>query len=360
MGSFYEKLSYSIGNEDASTEQEALQLTPQCRVISVTASGDRPLNLLTTECKELLSIDANPVQNHLLKLKAAAMQTLDYPDYLAFLGLEEEPNRLKWFKEMASKLDEPSQQFWQKNQKMIAKGVIYQGTVERLCQLVSFLIQMARGSKIKKLFEFDDLEEQKNFLEKNWETPFWKGAFNFCLHPWMTRLFIGDPGLYLTIDPTITPGKYIYHHMHSFLKRRLAKESLLLSLVLKGKVQKEAYSPYLTEEGIKKIRPRLDKVKVYTAHLVEFLENAEENSIDRFSLSDVASYLKQPDYIRMIKAMYRAARPGARFCLRQFLSSHEIPSNLNSYFKREYGLEEKLQEKENCFLYRFNVGTIVK
>ncbi len=67
MANFFERLSYSFGNEDWLTEQRALQISPNDSVICITASGDRPLNLLTSDCKEILAIDANPIQNHLLQ-----------------------------------------------------------------------------------------------------------------------------------------------------------------------------------------------------------------------------------------------------------------------------------------------------
>ena len=360
MGGFFEKLSYSLGNEDWLIEQQALQIRSDSRVLAVTASGDRPLNLLSVPCGELITIDANAVQNHLLHLKCAALEALDYHDYLAFLGLTPHSNRLKLWEEVSIKLNAASQLFWKNHKKWIEKGVIYQGTIEKLCGFVSTGMKYIRGKKIEQLFSFDDLEEQQLFLKEHWETPLWKKGIIFCLHPWITRFMIGDPGLYLTLGPSITPGQYIYDAIHSFLERRLAKESPLLSLVFQGKIKEALYPPYLKEEGGRAILPQLNKMQVHTAHLVEFLESAIEGSIDRFSLSDVASYLRHPEYIRMMKAIYRAAKPGARFCIRQFLSSHEIPEELNSYFHRDYLLEKKLQEGESCFLYRFHVGTIIK
>lgn len=67
MGLFYSRLSYSIGNEDWKTEQKALQITPEDRILCVTASGDRPLNLLYSNCKEIVSVDANPFKNSQVK-----------------------------------------------------------------------------------------------------------------------------------------------------------------------------------------------------------------------------------------------------------------------------------------------------
>ena len=87
MASFFSQLRYSFGNEDWQTEKEALDIKPQDVVLCITASGDRPLNLLTRECQRMVCVDANRIQNHLLELKAAAIAVLDYKTILDLLEL---------------------------------------------------------------------------------------------------------------------------------------------------------------------------------------------------------------------------------------------------------------------------------
>src|SRR4029078_5372714 len=83
---FYNRLNYSLGNEDWHVEAQALRIVPKDRVVCVTASGDRPMHLLMTECAEIISIDMNRIQTYLLELKIAAITHLDFEKYLAFLG----------------------------------------------------------------------------------------------------------------------------------------------------------------------------------------------------------------------------------------------------------------------------------
>ena len=54
----------------------------------------------------------------------------------------------------------------------------------------------------------------------------------------------------------------------------------------------------------------------------------------------------------------KSAKPGARFCLRQFMSAYDIPDDLQPYFTRDTSLEKHLECMDNCFIYRFYVGTI--
>lgn len=357
MKNFFSLLRYSFGNEDWRTEEEALDIQPQDQVLCITASGDRPLNLLIRECQKIVCIDANPVQNHLLQLKAAAMQALDYEDYLAFLGAKPCKNRRQILQYLLPLMDPRTAYFWDKRRKMIAKGVLYQGAVERLTSIVSKVFALTRGKKVQRLFAMNNIEEQRKFLREEWDSRFLRKCFNLILNTFLSRMIIEDPGL-TNFSGEIKPGNYIYDRINASLERELAKKNPLLSLLLKGKVSQEAFSPYLTEEGVQAIKSRLSVLEIRTVNILNYLESLSEPKFDVFSLSDVASYLSYPDFIRLLKGIIKTAKPGARFCLRQFLSSYEIPQNLQSYFVRDKSLEKRLERLDNCFVYRFMVGTI--
>lgn len=360
MGSFYSRLSYSFGNEDWETEQKALQLKPTDTVLCVTASGDRPLNLLTRELSHLVAIDANPLQNALFDLKRTALHTLPYKNYLAFIGVDSCKKRLKTYSEIENLLDPMTSALWEQLPNKINRGVLYEGTVEKILNALSSMMRIFRGKKIDQLFSMNNLEEQKVFLLEKWHTNFWKKTFHIALHPAITRTFIRDPGLYEYVDPNIHIGNHIYSCVHNYLNCYLAKESVLLSLIFKGKVDRNHFPPYLTEEGVKKIKQQVSKTEFHTADLITYVENAQNSSFDCFSLSDVASYMNKEQFNRLVEGVYHAAKPGARFCMREFLSNHEIPHHLTPYFKRDQALEQKLQKEDRCFVYKFMVGTIEK
>lgn len=359
MASFFSLLRYSFGNEDWRTEEEAVDMLPDDQVLCITASGDRPLNLLSRPCRKMVCVDANPVQNYLLQLKAAAMRVLEYNDYLVFLGAVPGKGRRKTLEKLLPYMDPQAAQFWVKHEKMIEKGIIYQGTVERLTYIVAKFFSLLRGKKVKRLFSIDDLEEQKKFVQEEWDSYFWRQIFKVVLNPLISRFIIEDPGL-TNIGADIKPGTYIYERIHASLERELAKKTPLLSLLLRGRVGPEAYSPYLKEEGAKVIKTHLSSLEIHTSDIVSYLDSISEPTFDIFSLSDVASYLSYPNFIRLLNNLIRIAKPGARFCLRQFLSSYEIPADFQRYFQRNKALEQRLERQDNCFVYRFLVGTIVQ
>jgi S-adenosylmethionine-diacylglycerol 3-amino-3-carboxypropyl transferase len=360
MTNFYSRLSYSFGNEDWATEHKALQITPSDRVLCVTASGDRPLNLMTARLREIIAIDANPLQNALFDLKKVALTKLSYADYMAFLGIKPSKNRLQTFAKLEKNLDPMTTALWELLPKKIEKGILYQGSVEKLLKIASSCLRTFRGKKIDKLFSIKNIQEQQQFIESQWHTYLWKKTFHFVLHPVITRNLIKDPGLYEHIEPNIHVGNQLYERLHNYLKKNLARDSLLLSLIFNGKVDPRHFPPYLTEDGIAKIKKQVSKARFHTDDLVSYIGKAESNSFDCFSVSDVASYMNKEDFNRLMQGIYRCAKPGARFCIRQFLSNHEIPEDLAPHFKRNRLLDNKLQEEDRCCVYRFMTGTIEK
>jgi S-adenosylmethionine-diacylglycerol 3-amino-3-carboxypropyl transferase len=92
---FMTTLNYASCNEDWRSEWDALKITSDDRILCITGSGDRPLNLLFQGPGKVIAMDLNPVQNHLLRLKVAAMKELPYDEgskrghtyFFSFFGL---------------------------------------------------------------------------------------------------------------------------------------------------------------------------------------------------------------------------------------------------------------------------------
>lgn len=360
MTNFYSKLSYSFGNEDWRTEVKALQVQETDTIVCVTASGDRPLNLLTKKCKQLISVDANPIQTFLLDLKRAAMSNLSYDQYAEFLGLRASHQIVDLFEKIEKDLHKESRSFWRSQLGILQKGVIYQGQVEKLCSKTSQLIKLIRGSGISQLTEFNNIEEQRDFIKKKWDKPLWRSAFKLLLNPKYSKYYIDDPGLTNHIGQSIVPGEYIFNRMTESLYAFLAKENPLFSLIVNGFVLESGYSPYLLESHYLQIKSNLNHLSYTTDNMVSFLESREASSIDKFSFSDIASYMDERSFNRMLRAMIRTGKPGSRFCIRQFLSDHQIDESLLPYIEREPLLEYQLEKEDRCFVYRFMTGTIKK
>lgn len=356
MPEFFSRLSYSLGNEDEEAEHRALGLQPQDRVLCVTGSGDRPMHLLLKDCKEVVAIDANPIQNHLLRLKMSALQHFDYDRYISFLGVVPNKARRECLKTLSDHMAPETARFWEKNATLISKGILYQGAMEKYGLGMYVLAKLIQGRFVKKLFSFSDIEAQRKFVDHKWDNFLWKKCFQLFLSPRVSKVILRDPGLNAEVDESICPGTHIYKRMNECLKQYPAKNNFFMSLLLKGNVCPQASPTYLQKEGAETIKQRLGKITIQTGDLIHYLETCPEKSFDAFSLSDVASYINEEAFVRLLRGVRRAAKPGARFCIREFLSRRRIPQDLQPYFLRDLKLEQELEQSDRCFVYRFLAG----
>lgn len=358
---FYKQLNYSIGNEDWHVEEKALRIFPNDTVACITASGDRPLHLLMTDCKKTISIDRNHMQNHLLELKRAAIAKLDFDSYMQFIGLVPYRKRYDILKtQLIDTLPNESAAFWLKHKKMIARGIIYQGRTERLTRLGAKFIKLFRNRSIEQLLAFDDIEEQRIYVKNTWDKLLFRKFFEVISNPRLLRAVLNDPGMVTYTDYQTKPGKYIYDCMLKYLETNLAKKSPLLQLILTGRVRPQAYFPYLTESGFHTIRRNLNRLEIHTVNVVDYLKSMPDNTFNAFSLSDIASYMPQPVFNELLEGVYASAVPGAHFCMREFISSRQIPDCMQQQFKRNHALEKQLESAETNFIYRFMVGDVAK
>lgn len=357
---FYKRLNYSLGNEDWSVEEQALRIRSGDRVACVTASGDRPLHLLMTDCSEVISIDMNQIQTNLLELKLSALSQLDYEKYIAFLGCEPTEHRFAIYNELKNNLSAEAAAYWDKNKKMIERGVVYQGFVERLTNVVSKVLHVIRHKKVDTLLSFSDIDSQRDYVKKEWDTLFLRELFELLLSSNISKYIINDPGLIVQEDGSIIPGQYIYQRMNQYLENNLARKSPLFQLIFTGKILPDAYFPYLTYEGYKKIRANINRLQFKTGNIIEFLNSTVPNTFDCYSMSDIASYMPQEIFEELLNGIYSSAKDNAHFCLRELMTHRKIPCHLTSKFQRDAKLEAKLEKEETNFVYRFFVGDIKK
>jgi S-adenosylmethionine-diacylglycerol 3-amino-3-carboxypropyl transferase len=360
MKDFYSRLSYGLGNEDWNTEKQALQIQNEHTVLCITASGDRPLNLLTKPCSKMISIDLNPIQNALLDLKICSLRHMDFDKYLEFLGVLPCKSRWDLFNSIKKHLQPKSAEIWEQQKKKIVKGVVYQGVLEKACKNVSSILHFLNGKKLRTLFSLETLEEQREFVETKFLTPLWKKTLLALYQPSLLKFLIRDPGLYAHVDPSIHTGPYLVSKIEHSLKTHRIQENIILSLLMNGKVDRPYLPPYLKSDGFEAIKQNIDSIEFETINLVDFLKGADELSIDRFSLSDVASYMPYKQFTSVLENIKRVAKPEARFCIRQFMSKYEFPEHLSGFFERESDLEKQLESEDRCFLYTFAVGKLAK
>jgi S-adenosylmethionine-diacylglycerol 3-amino-3-carboxypropyl transferase len=355
---FFRTINYSSVNEDWRTEIAALKLHGEGRVLCVTGSGDRPLDLLAAEPARVVAIDLNPAQNCLLRLKAAALKELPFDEYATFLGLNgADPGwRLRVFDRLTPSLPTQALAFWNAHTHYIERGVLYQGRFERHFRRMAMLARRLRPRVIEQLFAFDDLEAQREFIEERWDTLYWRLAYRLILSPLTSKVLYGDPAYYAHV--VVPVGDTLFERMKRALLMSLARDNFMVSLTLRGILSPTDLPPYLTPEGCVLIRERLHLLEIADADVIEYLECAPPGTFTHFSLSDVSSYMAERDFHRLLVAVAGCAAPGARAVIRQFLTRYDLPDLLATRIARESSLEAQLAEQDRSIGYEFIIGVV--
>ena len=354
---FFNTLNYSSCNEDGWAELRALDVARGDDVCCITGSGDRALHMLLGDPSRVLAFDMNPAQNFLLELKIAAIREFDYPTYAGFLGLfaSREP-RLDVYARLRPLFSEDAARWWDARLGMLDGSVLYAGRWERFFQMTSRSLQAWRGRKIRRLFAFDDLDEQRAFVRREWDTRAWRLSLRATLNPWTLRFAFGDPGFYRNARSAIPAWRYMHDRLNAFLERHPARSSFMLALVLHGAFFDPLhYPPYLREECFATLKERVDRVTIRTAPLFEMLASEESRSCNKYSLSDVSSFLNADEYRSLLEFFDR--KKGVRFCLRDFLTHRGIPPDCETRNVRFLtALQESLAADDASLGYTFIIG----
>ena len=353
---FAETLNYSSVNEDWRTEIAALQMRPGDRVLCITGSGARPLALLAAEDVRVTAIDSVPAQNHLLRLLVAALRELPADEALGFIGLTERPADWRLGVLDRLPLPEPSRAYWAGHRKEVGLGVLYQGRFERHFRRLSRMVRRVRGRAIRTLFSFDDLDAQRDFVRSTWDTWWWRWIYCLSLHPLASRLSFGDPAYYA--HAAVPVGPTVYRRMNAGLGRFLARDNFMVSLLLTSRLSAYDLPPHLQAEGIARILPRLGNLDIVDADLGAHLRDPAAPRYDRFSLSDVPSFMTAEEFAGLVDLVVAAAAPGARIVLRQFLTRYEVPPETAARLVRDPGLEARLADEDRTFAYEFLVAEV--
>lgn len=99
--------------EDADILLQGLSPAAGTKILSIGSAGDNSFALLATHPAIVVAVDINRIQLHLIELKKAAIQALDYAEVLQFLGFEPSSQRLKMFNSFKAGLSTEARAYWE-------------------------------------------------------------------------------------------------------------------------------------------------------------------------------------------------------------------------------------------------------
>lgn len=350
---FFEKLNFASSNEDGRSELAALA-GPSQRMLCLTGSGTRPLDMLLSEAREVIAIDLNPVQNQLLRLKIAAFEVLDHAEVLAYLGLVPSDDRLGLHHRVRAALPASARAFWAARLRLVRRGVWYAGRWEKVLRFGALGVRAIRGRAIEELFAAQTVQEQAAIWQRRFDDRLWHGAIRALGRPWVWTRVIGEPGGAFLPDPAAVEAR-LAGAFNRAAGAFLFRESDFASLILRGRNALPGAVPlHLRPENHARIRAALPRLRIVEGGLTD-LDRLGIGGVDAFSLSDFGSYTDALAYAACWRAIIGAAAPGALYCERVFMNPLPLP---DTRIGLDGALSDRLTAQDRAIIYELRAGQI--
>ncbi|ESQ89271.1 S-adenosylmethionine:diacylglycerol 3-amino-3-carboxypropyl transferase [Asticcacaulis sp. AC460] len=343
--SFFTSLNFTSSNEDGETELRALRIRGGDRVLCLTASGTRPLDLLMSEAAEVVALDINPAQNQLLALKVAALRVLEADELYAFLGLTG-GDRMALYRKVRPALGDPA--FWDARPGVIRGGVWYAGRWEKVLRFGAFGTGLIRGRHIDELFAARTLEDQADIWRRHFDDGLWRGAVRTLSGRFFWQHVIGEPGGAFLPDAEGCAER-LTGAFRDAAGRFFFRDSDFAWLIFRGRHHPDALPVHLRRENLAVVRERLDRLTIVDGSLADM---SGLGRFDAFSLSDFGSYCDVAAYDACWRGVTAVAAPGARYCERVFMNPLPAPVSVDD------SLSADLTRRDKAIIYHIRAGLL--
>jgi S-adenosylmethionine-diacylglycerol 3-amino-3-carboxypropyl transferase len=351
---------YSTCDEDSYSELRALDITSNDRVLCVTGSGCRTLSLLACNPKYLISVDYASGQNYLLELKLAAIRVLSYDMLLKFFGVEDCPNRWDLFCSFKKQISPQASAYFRANRWAIDRGILFAGRHELFyVRFVAPLMRLLYGRQMEQIARASNLEEQREIYNKHISGFLWNLLIRVGFSPLSISLILNDPKY--VVEMNVNVGDYLIERLDHTFNHHLVRDNHWTSFMFYGKYfGKRCLPHFLLEENYHAIRRATTKVEIVTGNLIEYMKKMPEQSIDKYSLSDVTSCIDIQTFKSLLLEVIRTSENSGKLCYRNFLNKQLIPPIFEDILHRDHELNSLLYHDDLAFAYSFEVAQINK
>ena len=365
----FEKLLFAQSWEDPELDIEALQIRPGDRVVVVTSGGCNALSLLTTGPRELIAIDMNPVQSWIMELKLAGIRALSHQEFLTLLGVKfiEEPSpnhasAIALYARVRSLLSPEARSFWDRNPRMIQKGVLQAGRFELYLGSLRRLLKFIIGNGTLRDLMRQSLETQAEFYRSRWDRATWR----LFVRIFTSRRVLGkrglDPEFFKYANGVGSFGKHWLGLLRHALTDLPVRENYFLAQICFGRyLNSNAVPRYLQPRYFDLLKAYAGRVRILTDELEKLVSRSEPNSFDKFALSNIFEWVDEQTYEQLLQRVWRVATPGARLCYRNLLVRRERPVSFEGHLRSHREHARRLLCGDRSFLYsNFVIEEVIK
>ncbi|MHA1190771.1 MAG: DUF3419 family protein [Promethearchaeota archaeon] len=366
------KIDFYACWDDFQLIQRALKINSEDIVFLVTSGGCNILNSLLYNPKKILAVDYNPYQNYLLELKITAIKNLNYSEFLQFMGVTSSNSRAKRYAMIKEKLSKNAREFWDSNSFVVKKGILNVGeqNVKSLGKILRFL----KGEKtIENFFSCKTIDEQTNyFYEHIYGFP-WKLLLNCWYNNYISKLTLCLVALheipykrerlsryYGYIQKISYPKDHLKKIEHIFTKISIENNYFASLMLLSRYIHEDCYPPYLKRENYNILKKNVDRVELKTASVYEVLKELPNDSITKFSISNIFDWVGDDEFKRHLNQIIRVGKNKGKIFYSATRNDRGIPKNIKEIHSKKQVAFQLLEEDRTTMYSNFLVGKICK
>lgn len=353
--------------EDPAVDLQALQVTPESRILTIASGGCNVLNYLTAHPAHITAIDLNPYHLSLTRLKLAAMKHLpDHASFYAFFGYADRDNNVELYnKYIQPHLEEELENFWQGRNILGQKRIhmfrdgLYRHT--RFGYFMRFLHWIARRTHYQpdKLLTANSLYEQQAIFRQH-IAPFFDNKLVKFLGKLPVSVFS------LGIPPQQYKAMKAQGNLIGQYRERVERIACQFPIqdnyfAWQGfshsydHAKRQAIPDYLKAEHYVTLRSQLGKVDTHLGSMIDFLEQQPPHSYDRFVFLDAQDWMTDEVLTRLWTQVARVGKPGTRIIFRTAAAESPLetalPADLRSQFVYEAETSAHLFQQDRSAIY---------
>lgn len=316
--------------EDPALDRQALELTPDDQVLTITSGGCNALDLLLTGCRAVHAVDINPLQTALLEFRVAAIRGLDDDSVFALFATGHSPRASEMYGDVIRcSLSDAARRFWDGHLDYFdGRGwrcsFLYRGSagvVHKTLRDYAYVVR-GLGPAIEQLLAAPDLETQRALYQRHRvRDRFASLPMRWLLERDILLALLGIPGSQrqeMEQNPGGTVGYALDVIEAAFTRTHLAKNYFWRG-VLQGAYTKSCCPEYLKPHNLARLRGGLlDRLHSRTSSVTNYLANGARN-ISKFVLLDHMDWLGNHDLAALADewtAIFARAQAPARVIFR--------------------------------------------
>lgn len=341
-------IKYSLCWEDPQLVTRALQISRKDVVLTVASGGENVFALLLQNPKKVIAIDNNLSQIFLVRLKAAAIKTLEFEEFLEFVGLRQSSQRLHYLDKCLKHLQNDEIAFWNSMRNKVEKGIMHCGKFESYLRIFRkyILSLVLTKEQILHYLSSSNLQQQRQFYYTCWETVRWRLLFRLFFSKSLMQILGRDKSYFKNATMGNIANHY-YTQARKGITQIPVKDNYFMHLILRGIFPTPfKHHPYADKQNFEKLKIIVDTIVYIHNDVTHYLQQSKEN-ITKYNLSDIFEKCSQQAYEEILEQISKRSNKGTRICYWNNLvprKHHPVKKLLNVE-------SEQLRREDRVFFY---------